>query len=106
MGASQLQAVHREMFGAEHRIANCQHLRRKIAWHIQAAREGGLATAPSSSQMSSHAAFGDDEAEFLKFSVDLGAPQSGFSSAMRRIRPRISAVIFGRPPRGRDRQRQ
>ena len=42
MGASQLQAVHREMFGAEHRIANCQHLRRKIAWHIQAAKEGGL----------------------------------------------------------------
>ena len=38
----QLQAVHKEMFGAEHPIANCQHLRRKIAWHIQAAKEGGL----------------------------------------------------------------
>src|SRR6185295_15606852 len=35
-----------------------------------------------------------------------GAPQSGFSSARRRIRPRTSSVIFGRPPRGRDRQRQ
>jgi hypothetical protein len=42
MSAPQLQAVHREMFGAEHPIANCQHLRRKIAWHLQAAKEGGL----------------------------------------------------------------
>ena len=37
-----MQAAHQEMFGAEHPIANCQHLRRKIAWHIQAAKEGGL----------------------------------------------------------------
>ena len=42
MNAQQLQAVHEELFGAEHRIANCQHLRRKIAWHLQAAKEGGL----------------------------------------------------------------
>jgi len=42
MNASQLQAVHRELFGSEHPIANCQHLRRKIAWHMQAAEEGGL----------------------------------------------------------------
>jgi hypothetical protein len=42
MNASQLQAVHRELFGAEHRIANCQHLRRKIAWQLQAAQDGGL----------------------------------------------------------------
>jgi len=42
MGPSQLQAVHRELFGAEHPITNCQHLRRKIAWHMQAAKEGGL----------------------------------------------------------------
>jgi hypothetical protein len=42
MAATQLQAVHREMFGSEHAIANCQHLRRKIAWHMQAAKEGGL----------------------------------------------------------------
>ena len=42
LNASQLQAVHRLMFGAEHRIANCQHLRRKIAWHLQAEKEGGL----------------------------------------------------------------
>jgi hypothetical protein len=42
MKAPQLQAMHRELFGAEHRIANCQHLRRKIAWHMQAAKSGGL----------------------------------------------------------------
>ncbi len=42
LGPAELQAIHREMFGAEHPIANCQHLRRKIAWHIQAAKEGGL----------------------------------------------------------------
>ena len=42
MSAAELQAVHREMFGAEHPISNCQHLRRKIAWHTQAAKEGGL----------------------------------------------------------------
>lgn len=45
LGPAELQAIHREMFGAEHAIANCQHLRRKIAWHIQAAKEGGLAEA-------------------------------------------------------------
>jgi hypothetical protein len=43
LNAPQLQAVHRKLFGAAHPIANCQHLRRKIAWHLQAAREGGLA---------------------------------------------------------------
>src|SRR5713226_2130941 len=35
-----------------------------------------------------------------------GAPQSEFSAAMRRMRVRISSLTFGRPPRGRDRQRQ
>jgi Protein of unknown function (DUF2924) len=43
LNAEQLQAVHLELFGAKHPIANCQHLRRKIAWHVQAAEEGGLA---------------------------------------------------------------
>jgi hypothetical protein len=42
MNAAQLQAIHKEMFGVAHPIANCQHLRRKIAWHMQAAKEGGL----------------------------------------------------------------
>lgn len=44
--------------------------------------------------------------KLLKFTVAFLAPQSGFSSATRQIRPRISSVIFGRPPRRRDRQRQ
>jgi hypothetical protein len=44
LNAQQLQAVHHELFGSEHPVANCQHLRRKIAWHMQAAEEGsGLA---------------------------------------------------------------
>ena len=42
LAAHQLQVVHRLMFGAEHSISNCQHLRRKIAWHLQAVKEGGL----------------------------------------------------------------
>jgi len=42
MSAPQLQAVHKELFGAEHPIANFQHLRRKIAWHLQALKDGGL----------------------------------------------------------------
>ena len=42
MSATQLQAMHKELFGAEHRIANPQHLRRKIAWHLQAAKGGGI----------------------------------------------------------------
>lgn len=42
LSARQLQAAHQEMFGAKHPIANCQYLRRKIAWHLQAAKEGGL----------------------------------------------------------------
>jgi hypothetical protein len=40
------------MFGAEHPIANCQHLRRKIAWHVQAAKEGGLPDAVRSFALS------------------------------------------------------
>src|SRR5258708_22413296 len=35
-----------------------------------------------------------------------GAPQSEFSTAMRRMRVRTSSLPLGRPPRGRDRQRQ
>jgi hypothetical protein len=42
MNALQLQAIHRELFGADHPITNCQHLRRKIAWQLQATKEGGL----------------------------------------------------------------
>ena len=65
-----------------------------------------VAPATNSPKIPGHTSFRDDEAELLQFSVDLGAPQSGFSSARRRIRPRISSVIFGLPPRGRERHRQ
>ena len=34
--------IHRELFGEERVVANASHLRRKIAWHVQARREGGL----------------------------------------------------------------
>ena len=52
LGPAELQSIHLEMFGAEHSIANCQHLRRKIAWHIQAAKEGGLPDAVRSFALS------------------------------------------------------
>ena len=42
MNARQLQAIHLECFGSEHPIANCQHLRRKIAYYVQASKEPGL----------------------------------------------------------------
>lgn len=52
MTAPELQAVHLELFGSKHRIANCQHLRRKIAWHLQSLEEGGL---PESVRQYAHA---------------------------------------------------
>ena len=42
LNAQQLQAIHRELFGVANPVPNCQHLRRKIAWHLQAVAEGGL----------------------------------------------------------------
>jgi hypothetical protein len=42
LNAQQLQSIHRELFGVLHPVANCQHLRRKIAWHLQASAKGGL----------------------------------------------------------------
>lgn len=42
MDTRQLVELHRELFGEERVAVNSGHLRRKIAWHIQAAREGGL----------------------------------------------------------------
>jgi len=42
MDTRQLVEFHRELFGDVRVAANPGHLRRKIAWHIQAAREGGL----------------------------------------------------------------
>ena len=42
MDTLQLVELHRKLFGEERVDANAGHLRRKIAWHMQAAREGGL----------------------------------------------------------------
>ena len=42
MDIRRLQALHRELFGAEHPVTNAGHLRRKIAWHVQARKHGGL----------------------------------------------------------------
>jgi hypothetical protein len=42
LGAAQLRAIHKELFGVAPQVVNCQHLRRKIAWHLQTARDGSL----------------------------------------------------------------
>lgn len=42
MDLPRLQALHRELFGAEHPVPNAGHLRRKIGWHVQARKHGGL----------------------------------------------------------------
>lgn len=42
MDVPRLQALHRELFGTEHPVPNAGHLRRKIGWHIQARKHGGL----------------------------------------------------------------
>lgn len=42
MKLAELRRVHRARFGSEPTILNAQHLRRKLAWEIQAEAEGGL----------------------------------------------------------------
>ena len=42
MDTPELLEIHRELFGGERAVANAGHLRRKIAWHVQARKEGGL----------------------------------------------------------------
>ena len=44
-----------------------------------------------------HAGLADFDAQFEQFSVDAGAPQSGFSRLILRIRSRTSREIVGRP---------
>ena len=62
-----------------------------------------VATALNPPQIPGYGPFRDDQAELLKSPWILGAPQPVFSAASRRISARISAVIFGRPPHGRER---
>jgi hypothetical protein len=42
MDSRQLRILHQELLGQRPAIANSQHLRRKIAWHLQAEKGGGL----------------------------------------------------------------
>ncbi|MGD0000083.1 MAG: DUF2924 domain-containing protein [Bryobacteraceae bacterium] len=42
MDTRELLEIHRELFGEERAVPNAGHLRRKIAWHVQAWKEGGL----------------------------------------------------------------
>lgn len=42
MDTQRLLELHRELFGKDRAVANASHLRRKIAWHVQARKEGGL----------------------------------------------------------------
>ena len=67
---------------------------------------GSIAASPQALQISGDSAFGDLDAELQKFPWIFGAPQSAFSAAMRRMRVRISTLTLGRPPCGRNRQRQ
>lgn len=42
MGILELRQLHRDLLGMDHPMPNSEHLRRKIAWHVQAEAEGGL----------------------------------------------------------------
>src|SRR5262249_22378584 len=42
MNLAELRQLHQDLFGSDSRIPNSEHLRRKIAWHVQAEKEGGL----------------------------------------------------------------
>ena len=66
----------------------------------------GVAPAVDTPEMPRHGPFRDDDAEFPKFSVDLGCAPACIRFRQPVDERRISAVIFGRPPRGRERQRQ
>jgi hypothetical protein len=57
-------------------------LRRRLAWANSVLVDGGL---------------GDNMAQQREFGLDPRRPHNGFSRDMRRIRLRISALIFGRP---------
>lgn len=42
LNLDRLQMLHRELFGEESIVKNAGHLRRKLAWHMQARKHGGL----------------------------------------------------------------
>ena len=42
LNLARLQTLHRDLFGEESVVKNAGHLRRKLAWHMQARKHGGL----------------------------------------------------------------
>src|ERR1035437_5009848 len=42
LNLARLQTLHHDLFGEESRVKNAGHLRRKLAWHMQARKHGGL----------------------------------------------------------------
>jgi hypothetical protein len=64
---------------------------------------GSIAASPQALQIPRDSALGDLDAELQKFSVDLGAPQSAFSAAMKRMRVRTSSLTLGRSSAARPR---
>ena len=42
LNLARLQLLHRDLFGEESRVKNAGHLRRKLAWQMQAREHGGL----------------------------------------------------------------
>jgi hypothetical protein len=67
---------------------------------------GRINPAVNAPQVARDGPLGDHEPSFCNSPWIFGAPQSEFSCAKRRIRTRTSSVILGRPPCGRDFQRQ
>jgi len=65
-----------------------------------------ILTSTNAPQVASHGSLGDNEADLQRRTVNLEGSPPKFSSAVRRMSRRISSVIFGRPPRGRERHRQ
>jgi hypothetical protein len=61
---------------------------------------------PSFDHVLGDARLRDFKPELEQFAVDACAPQSGFSTLIRRINARSSVSIRGRPPNGCDFQRQ
>jgi hypothetical protein len=65
-----------------------------------------VTAAPHAAEIPRHTPLRDDQTELLKFTVDLRGSPTLVSLRQSTDQSGISSVIFGRPPSGRDRQRQ
>ena len=65
-----------------------------------------VTTPRHASQIASHTPFGDNEAELQQFPMDLGRSPARVLVRQAPDQYTISSLIFGRPLRGRERQRQ